>query len=161
MQGWAGLVLTQFGWLGMVTAAFGLFFGATRGPRVRALTGWLLLIFSIFAIGYNTADSHAYLIPAFLALAIWLGLGAATALENLPASAARRRLLRPALACGLGASLLLNTAHQLPTVDASPDTAAETFGRTVMAQAPAEALLFTHADKDTFTLWYFHFALGE
>ena len=161
VQGWAGLVLTQFGWLGMVTAAFGLFFGAARGPRVRAVTGWVLFIFSVFAIGYNTADSHAYLIPAFLALAVWLGLGAATALESLPVAAARRRWLRPALAGVLGASVLVNAAHQLPTVDASQDTAAETFGRTVMARAPADALVFTHADKDTFVLWYFHLALGE
>jgi len=161
IQGWAGLILTQFGWLGMLVAAFGLFFGLTRGPRVRVVTGWLLVVFSVFAIGYNTADSYAYLLPAFLAMAVWLGLGAATALEHMPGSAATQRLARPLLIGLLGVTLALNARQQRRGVDASQDTAAESFGRTAMEQAPPGALIFTQADRDTFTLWYFHLALGQ
>ncbi len=161
LQGWAGLILNQFGWLGMLAAAFGLFFGLTRGPRVRVVTGWLLVIFSVFAIGYNTADSYAYLLPAFLALAVWLGLGAATALEQLPGPPATQRLARLLLIGLLGVTLALNALQQHPGVDASQDTAAENFGRAAMEQAPPNALIFTQADRDTFTLWYFHLALGQ
>jgi hypothetical protein len=31
--------------------------------------------YSAFAIGYNTADSYAYLLPAYTIFAIWIGLG--------------------------------------------------------------------------------------
>jgi hypothetical protein len=46
-------------------------------------------------------------------------------------------------------------------VDASRNLAAEKFGATLMEGAAPGALIFTHADRDTFAAWYFHFALGR
>jgi hypothetical protein len=161
VQGWASLLIAQFGLLGMAASFYGLFFGDTTARRVKLVTFWLAAVSSIFAIGYNTADSYAYLLPAFLALAIWLGLGLATALANL------RRLKRPfpaqTIVCGgLALSILVNGASRLPGVDASrADPAAEKFGEAVMQAAPPGSLIFTHADRDTFAVWYFHFALGQ
>ena len=160
VEGWAGLIIAQFGLIGMAGAFYGLFFGASNGVRVKAVTTWLALVFSIFAIGYNTADSYAYLLPAFLALAVWLGLGLATALAGMRQFALRRPA-RLALVAGLVLAVAINAASHLPSVDASQQTAAEDFGRAVMQQAPRAGLIFTHADKDTFAAWYFHFALGQ
>ena len=161
VQGWAGLLRTQFGLAGMVTAAAGLFFGRMRGRRVGAVTGWLVVVFSLFAIGYNTADSSAYLLPAFLALAVWLGLGAATLLEYIAAQKYARPAWNVLLAGLLAASVMLNAAQVRPALDASRDTSAEDFGRAALQQAPPSAIIFTHADRDTFALWYFHLALNE
>jgi hypothetical protein len=46
-------------------------------------------------------------------------------------------------------------------VDASHDRRAETFGREVLSAAPQDAIVFARGDEAVFSLWYFHFALGE
>jgi hypothetical protein len=155
--GWLLLSLAWLGWWLRFTVCS---LAMPSSVRVKLLTGWLALAFSIFAIGYNTVDSYAYLLPAFLALAIWLGLGFASALANLRRFRARRPV-RLALAAGLVATLAYDAVRNLPGVDASHDMAAEAFGQSVMQQAPADGLIFTHADKDTFAAWYFHAALGQ
>ena len=160
VEGWAGLIIAQFGLVGMVVAFYGLFFGQANHVRVKAITGWVVVVFSIFAIGYNTADSYAYLLPAFLAMAVWLGLGCATALASLEQYRARRPV-QLALLAGLLVTLGYGAARQWPQVDASRDRAAEDFGMALMRQAPPNSLIFTHADKDTFAAWYFHLALGQ
>jgi MFS family permease len=160
VQGWASLLIAQFGLLGMIAAFYGLFFGAATGPRVKLVTGWVAAVFSIFAIGYNTVDSYAYLLPAFLALSVWLGLGLAAAMAGI-----RQRqwsiAARLAVCGGLALAILVNAVRQLPDLDASRDTSAESFGEAVMDSAPPAALVFTQADRDTFAAWYYHFALGR
>ncbi len=160
VAGWAGLLLAQFGWLGMLTAVIGLVFGRARGWGARAVTLWIVIGYSAFAIGYNAADSYAYLLPVGLALALWLGWGVAALLQTL-SGLPRRRLTQPVLVGGLVLALGANAAAHWPEVDASRDDRAEAFGRAVLAAAPAEAVVVTHGDQDTFALWYFHFALGQ
>ncbi len=160
VEGWAGLTIAQFGLVGMVVAFYGLFFGQANHARVKIITVWVIAVFSIFAIGYNTADSYAYLLPAFMAMAVWLGLGCASALASLE----NYRVRRPArlvLMAGLVATLGYGAARQWPLVDASRDLAAQAFGTALMRQAPPNSLIFTHADKDTFAAWYYHLALGQ
>ena len=48
-----------------------------------------------------------------------------------------------------------------PQVDASRDARAEQFGGLVMAQMPADALVFAEGDQVIFSLWYFHYALRQ
>jgi len=160
VEGWAGLIITQFGLAGMIVAFYGLFLGDGNSARVKTVTLWQALVFSIFAIGYNTADSAAYLLPAFLALAVWLGLGLASGLASLRLSSVRRPA-RLALAGGLVVTLAYQAARQLPAVDASRDDSAAAFGQAVMELAVPNAIIFTQADKDSFAAWYYHFALGQ
>ncbi len=160
LSAWAGLLLAQFGSLGMVTAAYGFFLGRPVSSRIRWLTAWTVVAFSSFAIGYVTQDSTAYLLPAFLAIAIWLGMGMATALEAISGAAKWRGWVHLA-AAAVVLSTLINAGRHLPEVDGRRDGRAESFGRAAMRAAPAGAMLFTQGDRDTFALWYFHFALGE
>jgi len=160
VEAWASLVIAQFGLLGMAVAFYGLFFGQANHTRVMGVTLWVLAVFSIFAIGYNTVDSYAYLLPAFMVLAIWLGLGSASALarlESFPARAPARLIIAGGLLLTLG----YGAARQWPVLDASRDQSAENFGLAVMQQAPPHSLIFTQADRDTFAAWYFHLALGQ
>jgi hypothetical protein len=93
-------------------------------------------------------------------MALWLGVGVATGLEA--ASHWRHgKLLRAALLGGVGLTLAVNAVQNWPTVDASQDKRAESFGRRVMAAAPGGAVVVTQGDADTFALWYFHFALQQ
>jgi hypothetical protein len=157
--GWAALLAEQFGWLGMVAAVTGLWFGRV-GWGARAITLWIVIVYSAFAIGYNSADSYAYLLPVFLALALWLGWGVAFSLQTLSARP-QRTVTRPLLVGVLVLAFGFNGAAHWAQVDASRDDRAEAFGRAVLAAAPADAIIVTHGDQDTFALWYFHFALGQ
>jgi len=160
VAGWAALLVAQFSWLGLLVGVVGLFFGPVRGWGARAVTLWIVGVYSAFALGYNAADSYAYLLPVFLALALSLGWGVAALLNTL-AARPRRAVTVPALVGVLLVALGLNAARHWPAVDASRDRRAEDFGRAVLAAAPAQAVIVTQGDQDTFALWYFHFALRQ
>ena len=153
----AGLLVTQFGPLGLLVGLIGLviFF---KPSRLIANTIWIAVAFSAFSVGYASSDSFLYLIPACLAFAIWIGVG----LAGLMGITARRY---PKIEFAAGALLLLYLFVQAgihwPQVDASHDLRAERFGQAVLAQAPAHAILFAKGDKAIFTMWYFLYALHE
>ncbi|HEY6074745.1 MAG TPA: DUF2723 domain-containing protein, partial [Anaerolineales bacterium] len=67
----AGLLLQQFGPLGLMLGAAGLFFFLRKTP-LRAITIWTFAAFLIFGIGFESFDSYLYLLPAFLAFAVWI-----------------------------------------------------------------------------------------
>ena len=88
---WANLLWQQFGALGLVAGVLGAVQFPIRQKHIRALMLWAFFIFSIFAIGYRTEDSFAYLIPAYLIFSVWIGLGILWMLplrmKNLPLGA--------------------------------------------------------------------------
>jgi hypothetical protein len=45
--------------------------------------------------------------------------------------------------------------------NASQDARAEQFGQLIMAQMPADTIVFVQGDQAIFSLWYFHFALHQ
>jgi len=155
---WASLLGQQFGLLGLVFGFCGLVYGAPGARRYVWLTGIMALAASAFAIGYNTADSYAYLIPAYLIFAIWVGLGIAVVLNLI---ARWKQALVPLAAAAALAALVWAAPATAASVDASQDRRAIEFATGVLAAAPPHALVITTADRDTFALWYYHYALGE
>lgn len=156
-QSWAELLIEQFGLPGLVLGLSGLVIFGARS-RLYALTGWIAAISLIFAVFYRSNDSHVYLIPMLMSFAIWVGLG----IEGLvrPLS-----MQRPILGFGLGLILIGYLAGRsvvhLSEVSACDDQRAEAFGREVLSAAPENAIVFAKGDDAVFSLWYFHFALGE
>ena len=150
----ATLLLTQFGIFGLSVGLIGLivFFKPTR---LNYCMVWIATVSSVFAIGYATTDAFLYLIPAFLCLAIWIGMGLGGLME-----ASSKRLHSIGLPVGLILilTLLIQAWVHHPQVDASHDLRAESFGRSVLALAPAHALVFAKGDEAVFTLWYFQYA---
>jgi hypothetical protein len=65
----------------------------------------------------------------------------------------------------LGVGMVGVLFWQVPTtaarVDASKDNRAIAFIHAVLTAAPPHALIITSGDKDTFALWYAHYALGN
>ena len=74
-----------------------------------------------------------------------------------------RRFPKLGWAAGLATLLYLFilAGGHWPQVDASRDARAEQFGQLVMTQMPADALVFAEGDQVIFSLWYFHYALGQ
>jgi lipoprotein signal peptidase len=157
LQAWAGLTLDQFGFPGLVLAVVGVTVFVSP-LRVYLLTIWAALVYTVFYLQYAVVDSIVYLLPVYLCMAIWIGLGLGhlTNLLSRPALSARI-LVGPACLVYL---LVLASVNR-PKVDASHDQRAEMFGNRVMTTAPARAILFAEGDRTLFTLWYFHYALRE
>jgi hypothetical protein len=160
LRNWAGWLLDQFGFLGLLLGFFGLLYGAPRFKRFYWITAWIFLIYSVFAVGYNSSDSYVLLIPAYLAFALWFGLGVAKLLEY--AAGMKARLVWVPLA-GLAITLAigLNARNQYSVVDASQDNRAVDFATQVLEDAPQDAILFVRAGEDVFTLRYYTFVEGQ
>jgi len=155
---WAALLREQFGLLGLGVGLFGMLYGAAERRRFVRITIGLAIVYSIFAITYNTADSYAYLIPAYLIFAVWIGIGLIKLTEII---ASRYRAVALVLAMIMLAALVWSARVNISHVDASRDTRAADFAQVVLAQAPHRAIIMTEGDRDTFALWYYHYAVGE
>lgn len=158
MQAWAALLLEQFGWVGIVIGFYGLLYVPLPMQRFAWLTAGLASGYSVFAIGYNSADSYAYLLPVYVIFAIWIGWGITLALTLVAHWQPR---LPPLLAALLLVWTAWSAGKTAPRVDASGDRRAMDYAIRVLADAPEQALLFTASDRDTFPIWYYHYALEE
>lgn len=152
-QSSAVLLLEQFGLAGLLLAFIGLVVFSSK-KRLQWDLLWVTIVFSAFSVIYGTRDSQVYLIPAFSCFAIWIGI----ALGNLMQLWPRGQFLL----AGLFAAWLMFSAIQTwSRIDLSHDNQAEQFGESILAQTPQDAILFAKSDEAVFTLWYFHYALGE
>jgi hypothetical protein len=158
VEAWAALLAQQFGWLGIGLGLVGLLYGAA-GTRLFIWPACgLAIAFSAFALTYDTVDSYTYLLPTYIVFAIWIGLGVHVVLETL---ANRRPVAAPLAATALTIALLWRVPVTALQVDASHDRQAIDFATQVLAAAPPRAIVVTQADRDTFALWYYHYALGD
>ncbi len=148
------LVLEQFGIIGLFIGLIGLilFF---KPNRLNFCMLWIVIGSAAFAIGYATTDAFLYLIPAFLCFALWIGFGLAGLMDAFSKYKFNLGLLAGLILIFV---LLIQAWHNRPSVDASGDARAESFGKSVIAIAPANALVFAKGDEAVFTLWYFQYA---
>jgi hypothetical protein len=158
LAAWAHLLVQQFGWLGVTLGCFGLLYGGKAVRPLVWLTCGLALFYSGFAIGYNTAGSYAYLIPVYQIFAFWIGLGIGAALEGI---ASFRVAYAGVAVVAIGAVLLWPALYTAQQVDASHDRRAIGYATTILNQAPAAAIIVTSGDRETFPLWYYHYASGQ
>jgi hypothetical protein len=82
--------------IALVPAVLGLVFLWRRRASLAHATVLLFLLNLVYAINYDIHDIEAYFLPAFLMVAIWVGVGVAVGLD-----AAIPRLRPPALRRGL------------------------------------------------------------
>lgn len=157
LQAAAALLVQQFGMPGILLGLVGLIlFG--KPSRLFLLTGWMAVLFTVFAVVYRSNDSYVYLMPAFLAFAVWIGLGVIGLSNQFKRWSIPVKIVLSLL---FMTYLVIQSITQFNRVDASTDTRAESFGGQVLRVAPEHALLFARGDRAIFALWYFHFALGE
>jgi len=149
-----------FGPTGIVLGAVGVESLARQHRALLLASGLSTLLVVAYAIGYDTADSYVYLIPAFVIFAFWLGVGLAEGLGWLRSRLGGYRRLAAAvgLACaGPLFALVLNYRG----MDVHQDAAARDFAAGVLAAAPRQAVLLSARDAHTFTLWYYQHVVGQ
>ncbi|MDQ2996671.1 MAG: DUF2723 domain-containing protein, partial [Chloroflexota bacterium] len=156
---WAALLIQQFGWVGVGLGFVGLIYGATGARLFVWLSAGIAVVYSVFALAYNTADSYAYLVPVYLIFAIWIGLGIERALHTI------ERYHTLSLQFVMMLMFAMVFAWQVPAtarlVDASQDRHAIDYAANVLKSAPAHAIIMTASGRDTFPLWYDQYALGS
>jgi hypothetical protein len=157
IQAAAALLLQQFGTPGLLFGLLGLVVFGSRS-RLYILTTWTAASSLVFALLYGSQDAYVYLIPVLISFSIWIGSGLAGLVSGLSRRSSRLAL---SLAVLLVVYFVARPALSWNEVDASEDLRAESFGREVLAAAPENAMIFAKGDEAVFTLWYFHFALGQ
>lgn len=147
ISAWAGILVQQFTPLGALLTGIG--WCDLWKERRRLATNSLLSFgaFSLYAIGYNTADSLVFLVPSLPLVALWLGTGLSQAVEWLEQR-------RQGVAWGLLLLPLLQALLFWGQMDVSQDRTAPDWAEQVLSEAPAQAVLLTGQDAHTFTLWY-------
>jgi hypothetical protein len=154
---------SQLGWVGAGLAAAGSAVIARRAPAEAAALTLLYLGSTFVAAACAIPDPAAYILPAILALALAAGVGgawllahASRALKAFAAGPAPNpwRLAPPAAAAALiAAGLLSQIAIVGKEADASRDRTGYDYARDAIAALPTGALVISHGDGRTFSLW--------
>lgn len=152
---WAGLMARQAAWIGLPVAAVGAAGLWSENRALLTATGAVVLLCSVFAVGYDTTDSYTYMIPGLVCLAPWLGEG----LRRMISCGATRfawavRLLVVLLPAVVG-------ILRVPGMDLRNESVTSSFERSIVAVAPERAVILSGDDAATFTLWYFQHGLGR
>ncbi len=151
---WMGLVVRQFTPIGALVAGWGAVEMGRRFSPYLLATGLSFGAFSLYAIGYDTADSLVYLVPALPIAALWLGRG----LAGIATWLGRRR------AWARGLILLLPLLQALLSwgrMDVHRDDEALAWAEQTLREVPPRAAVFTDQDRYTFALWYARDVLGQ
>jgi hypothetical protein len=158
---WANVVARQFGWLGLTLCALGAVTFWNHDRAFFGATAAVIVLCSVFAIGYNVTDSHLYLVPAVVCLGLWLGMGLDWLLD-VTTEATVHIPWAVTIVSGLMVALPLAAALcRLPAQSLRDDRSVHVFEAEVLNKAPAEALILSQEDIHTFTLWYLQHALGQ
>jgi hypothetical protein len=155
LRAFAGLLLNQCTWLGVLLGLYGLISLPSR--RVLISTLWMGTAFLLFAILYGSSDSQVNLLPVWLAFAICISYG----LQDIFAALQGHPKLSLSLVGLLFAALILRIPFLFASVDASNDFRARDFVNHAVQVVPQNALVFVDGDEQIFSLWYLQFALHQ
>jgi uncharacterized membrane protein HdeD (DUF308 family) len=151
--GLAQLVVMQYGWPGAILGAIGL--GAALSSANKnwwwlALTS---LLYVLFALTYQPGDSSIYLLPVWM-FGAWAIARGISALERASIFRSRAGLRVSALLLVLIFGPVLSVISNYSIINLRDDHAAIDFARSILTKAPANAIVVTENDAQTFTLWY-------
>jgi hypothetical protein len=148
---WSGLVENQLGWWGLFVAMLGaLLWWKSDRPLALFSVAWSIpvLIYSFF---YDTGDSHLYLIPVVLVLALAWGTGA----SGILLLARRRQTKWYYLALAFIALLPIGSlVLHWRGANLKDDRAVATYLDDMLGVVAPDALIVTRGDRPTFSLWY-------
>ncbi len=159
LSAWANLLIRQFGLWGLLLGLVGVWYLQYRDRSFSYLSWLAFILYTIYAMGYNTSDSYLYLIPTFMFFALWLGGGINVVLSYLADVWPKTRAV---VWIGYGLALaipLTSLGANFGDMDLSQDRTAYDFGREIIDALPAEAVAITNNDQYIFTLWYFQYAV--
>jgi hypothetical protein len=148
---WAGMLGDQFGWWGLTLALAGAW-GWWQRDRHLAFFALIWIFLSIvYAFFYNTADSHMYLMPAVLMMALWWGEGIGDLYGLVRRSWPRWQPVALALVILLPLGSL---ALHWRTVEPDDDWEVHAYIHRVLEAVEPGGLVIVRGDGPTFALWY-------
>ncbi len=155
---WAALLGEQFGWWGLVLILAGAWAWWRRERRfVLAGLAWMLPL-GTYAFFYDTGDSHIYLLPLALVLALGWGEGARYLLRVAEGWRPAGQRLFLALLLLLP---LASLAFHWQAVDLSGDWTAYAYVYQALDGVAPEGLVVVRGDRPTFAMWYALYAEGQ
>lgn len=148
------LLIEGFMWWGVPVGLLGL----QRLVRLNAGLAYAslltFLLFSIYAIGYNTTDSYTYLMPALLIFAIWIGWGLYDLYEILHTRVFPKPHYTYLAGWGLVILPLMSLFLNFSGQNLRQDKEAFFYARKSLQIVAGNAIIVTNDDPGTFALWY-------
>jgi hypothetical protein len=165
----AGLVRFASGdlppWV-LPSAAIGCLWLWRRSRSYALFTAAIVVGTLLMTAAYRVADRGAYLLPLYLAVGLWAGIGLvviAAALRQHQAGGAGFTVHRLGMVVGLVLTIGLSSAWAVRTgrqVNLHGDDSPVVFARAVLDSLPERATYYTARDDTTFALWYAQTVLG-
>ena len=146
--------------LPLLIGILGIFFQYKNDRHNFLSTGLLFFLMSFALVVYlneipNTPRERDYVyVGSFYVFCIWIGLGVLSIFSQLQKLLKERMAIISALTFGLVASPLLLLAQNYDDHDRSGRYSARDLARNYLESCEKDAILFTHADNDTYPLWY-------
>lgn len=158
LAAWAKLLGDQFGWWGLAIALIGAWGQWLRDRRVSLFSLTWICLAAVYAFFYDTGDSHIYLLPAMMLMALWWGEG----VHVLLGMARSWRPVWQRLALVLLVLLSLGSAAMhWRAVEPGDDWELDAYIHQVLDAVEPGALIIVRADRPTFALWYGIYAEGQ
>jgi hypothetical protein len=151
-RAFAGLLLEQFAWAGVLLGIYGLLSKHPR--RVFIPTIWMGMVFLFISIFYGSRDSQVNLIPFWLAFSIWLAYGLQDMLAIFREDS-RLQWILPGLYLVV---IMIHFPSSLIRNDLTNDSQARDFINTSIEKLPQRSIVFVEGDEQTFSLWFAQFA---
>ena len=150
-------VVSQVGWGAVALAGLGLMILAGKAIREAALLGMLFAGTIAVAAAYSIPDPAAYYLPAVLAVSLAAGVGSGALVRASSRLGGRRRwrIVPVAAAAGILVAMAAGRISTVaPRADARGRDDGYRYARDALAVLPPDALVLSHGDGRTFSLWY-------
>jgi hypothetical protein len=77
------IVIEQFGWAGAVLALLGLIVSIKRAWHIALILALTFIGYIFYGLVYNVPDVAVFIIPAFMIIAVWIGVAIAFVVEQV------------------------------------------------------------------------------
>ena len=167
---WSDVLVRQFNPLGLLLGILGVWQLRIIKLPLLVFTALLFLPSMVFSIMYHASGASVYLIPAFMMLALWIGVGFYWLVGLISNSvAARSKHLGPlplplsltlflvVLLVVPGLSLLLNYVG----VSLRDDNESLAYAQGVFQEVESNSVILADADEELFPLWYYSYVKEE
>ena len=144
----------------LLIGLLGIFFHYKKDRKNFLVTGLLFFMMSFALVVYlnevpNTPRERDYVyVGSFYVFCIWIGLGVLSVFNSFRKIMKNQPALMVALACCTIGSPLLLLEQNYDDHDRSGRYSARDMARNYLESCEKNAILFTHADNDTYPLWY-------
>jgi hypothetical protein len=168
LMAWLEFIFIQFNPLGIFVGLIGLWtLKASMRPLAIALVAIFALV-SIYTVSYNAFDFQVFMLPAFMAFGLAIGIGTFwLASDWLPRAIAAAPFSKKTRADVLSYNpifFLITLAFVLMPViglalnfagqDLSDDRSGIEHGESLLNKLQSDSVVFTVQDDDSFSLWY-------